>query len=78
MKQEMRGGLLILSFDPVKGVFHKSRCQEEENLQMIKDAASEVMGSPVDVDCVFIDGVMEKDPVDKAIEIFGRDIVKLI
>ena len=78
VEQELRGGRLILYFDPAKGVFHKERSQETENLALVNEAASEVLGCHVEAECAFLNGKPDKDPIDKAIEIFGRDIVKLV
>ena len=74
----LKEGVLTLSFDPVKGKFHMERCQEKENLDMLREAISQVLGSPAEVHCVLQSGGVQKDPVDKAIEIFGRDAVKIV
>ena len=78
VRQEIREGVLVISFDPEKGSFHMERCRESDNLQMIKEAAAQVFGSPVGVVCELLNGKQEKDPVDKAIELFGRDKVKIL
>ncbi len=77
LRQDLVGGVLRIFFDPDKGCFHRDRCVEKDNLQMIKDAACQVLGSPVEVECGFWTKEEDKDPVEKAIEIFGSDIVKL-
>jgi hypothetical protein len=78
VKREYHDGVLSVYFDPSKGAFHKERSQEKENLPLIEAAVSEDLGAPVKVEFDFLRGEQEKDPVDKAIEIFGRDIVKLV
>ncbi len=77
LRQDLAGGVLRIFFDPDKGCFHRDRCVEKDNLHMIKDAACQVLGSPVEVECGFWTKEEDKDPVEKAIEIFGSDIVKL-
>ena len=78
VKQEWNEGKLTIYFDPVKGDFHKTRSQEGDNLQVIMETAEEVLGASAKVECAFANGKQEKDPVDMAIEIFGRDVVKLV
>ena len=74
----LNDGVLTLSFDPAKGAFHKERCEEKDNTDAISETLAEMLGSPVEVRCEFLGGAIEKDPVDQAIEFFGRDIVKLV
>ena len=71
-------GVLSIHFDPVKGKFHKERCEERDNLQTISETISEIVGSQVAVECVFTGEAGLEDPVDQAIRFFGRDIVKLV
>ncbi|MCL2122191.1 MAG: hypothetical protein FWH28_08085, partial [Clostridiales bacterium] len=77
VRQERKEGKLILYFDPLKGDFHKNRSEEKENLEMIKEVASEILGCDINVECGFLGGRQEEDPVDKAIRLFGRNVVKL-
>ncbi len=77
LRQELTGGVLRIFFDPDKGRFHRDRCVERDNLQMIKDAACQVLGGGLEVECGFWAKEEDTDPIQKAIEIFGSDIVKL-
>ncbi len=77
LRQELTSGVLRIFFDPDKGRFHRDRCVERDNLQMIKDAACQVLGGGLEVECGFWDKEEDTDPIQKAIEIFGSDIVKL-
>ncbi|MDR0468970.1 MAG: DNA polymerase III subunit gamma/tau [Peptococcaceae bacterium] len=77
MRQELKEGTLYIYFDREKGRFHKERCEEEENFKMITEAAAQSLGSPVAVVCGFLSEGPDIDPVQKAIDLFGRDIVKI-
>ena len=77
LREEYLGGVLHIYFDPVKGQFHKERSQEGENVAVLKEAAEEVLGVSVSVSFAFVGGGPDMDPIDKAIALFGRDVVKL-
>lgn len=77
LHQEVSEGKLLILFDPDKGRFHKERSEETDNLQILREAAGQVLGAPVSVECGYLGGEPGEDPVQKAIEIFGRDIVKI-
>lgn len=77
IKWELHDGVLYIYFDEEKGSFHKERCQETDNLEMIREAAQQALGGPVTVVCSYIPG-QTQDPIQKAIDLFGEEIVKIV
>jgi hypothetical protein len=77
LEKELSGDTLYIYFDRDKGGFHKDRCREAENIIIITEAAQRALGRPVKVVCDF-QPEQTRDPVQKAIDIFGEDIVKVV
>ena len=78
LKQDYDQGKLTIYFDSLKGRFHKERSQEPENAGLLKEIAGELLGQDLEIVYTYVneDGP-QMDPVDKAIALFGRDVVKL-
>ncbi|MCL1804565.1 MAG: DNA polymerase III subunit gamma/tau [Clostridiales bacterium] len=77
LEKVLSGDTLSIYFDREKGGFHKDRCQETENIRIIAEAAQQALGSQVKILCDFQPG-QTLDPIQKAIDIFGEDIVKVV
>ncbi|MDR1193084.1 MAG: DNA polymerase III subunit gamma/tau [Peptococcaceae bacterium] len=77
-EQSLAADTLLLLFDPEKGRFHKERCQEKENLELLTKITGQALGRPVTITCDFKKKEDPLDPVEKAKAIFGDDIVKVI
>lgn len=77
VEQTMEGQTLRLAFDPEKGKFHKERTEEPGNRQMIAQMAETVLGFTPAIEVIFKSPEEEKDPIKKALAIFGQDIVEI-
>ena len=73
----LAGDVLQINFEQEKYKFHKERCEERENLELLKEAAREAFGRPLAVQIGFACKEETVDPIAKAIAMFGEDVVKL-
>ena len=64
--------------------FHQAKLSEKENTQLIQEVVSQLMGEPIRVVCLMWDQIYPTETqaddlvVEKAIEIFGEDVVEIV
>jgi DNA polymerase-3 subunit gamma/tau len=71
-------GVLTLGYRP-ELKFHRDKMEEKANQEILQSALVQVLGHPVEVKFVTLEDTSEQPPVvRKALEIFGKDKVKII
>ncbi|NLW45322.1 MAG: DNA polymerase III subunit gamma/tau [Syntrophomonadaceae bacterium] len=71
-------GVVTLGYRP-ELKFHREKMEEKANQEVLRSALEEVLGHPVEVELVTLEETAEQPQVvRKAIEIFGKDKVKII
>ena len=71
-------GVLTLGYRP-ELKFHREKMEEKANRDVLQSALVQVLGHPVEVKLITLEETPEQPPVvRKAIEIFGKDKVKII
>lgn len=71
-------GVLTLGYRP-ELKFHREKMEEKVNQEVLQSAMTQVLGHAVEVKLVTLEETIEQPPVvRKAIEIFGKDRVKII
>lgn len=76
-EKNLDGDVMRIDFEQEKYKFHKERCEERDNVELLKQAAQEAFGQPVEVKIGFAQKEEKLDPVAKALAMFGEDIVKV-
>lgn len=74
-----QGREFVLCFKPGYD-FHRERIESQENKEMIEDILKKVFGEKLCLKCIMEETKGEKtgdDPVQRAIEIFGPDVVEI-
>lgn len=71
-------GVLTLGYRP-ELKFHRDKMEEKVNQEVLQSALVQVLGHPVEVKFITLEETSEQPPVvRKAVEIFGKDKVKII
>jgi hypothetical protein len=77
---KLSSGLLTIGYEK-KYEFHKSGVENGENKGIIEEFIASICGTKIKVECAIIDEIavdkQEDDIVEKAIRIFGKDIVEV-
>ncbi len=76
-EKSLANDVLQIDFDQEKYKFHKERCQERDNVELLRQAAAEAFGRPVEVRVGFAEREEKTDPVAKAMAMFGQEVVKV-
>ncbi|NLV15639.1 MAG: DNA polymerase III subunit gamma/tau [Syntrophomonadaceae bacterium] len=75
---EMDEKVLTLGYRPDRR-FHRDKMAEKGNQEILQAALTQVLGHPLEINLVILEETAEQPPVvRKAVEIFGKDKVKII
>lgn len=71
---EIRGNTLVLTFKSGY-TFHKEKIEEPENRKIVEEVLAKVFGQSLQIECSIEDQKRAEDPVKKALELFGSDLI---
>jgi DNA polymerase-3 subunit gamma/tau len=77
VEQNFQDHVLTVNFDPEKGKFHKESAEKAENKQILLEAARQILDPELQINYGFKQEDLDRDPVKKALAIFGESIVEI-
>ncbi len=77
VEQQLQDHRLTVNFDPEKGKFHKERSEEAENKRILLETARQILDPELQITYGFKQEDLDRDPVKKALAMFGESIVEI-